>query len=278
LPTKSDIYHTELRNLIPSALQKADSTALEQYLTEHSNLPGPRGNLELIGAFADVIGEIITQPDPPVDQIETLLDGWAALPLDSAPVNDPREILPAIAVLAYGQAAVSRPDWWHDEIAKLHKGASDPRWRAREMVATGLQRMLEADWSRTYTALDSWLQESDPLVIRAAVAAVAEPRLLIDQQRGLEALALQARAVDWLVALPASRRRDESVRTLRQALGYTVSVTVVPAPDAGFDLLARLAQSPDQDARWIVRENLKKNRLRRWAEQVTHLQALLDGM
>ncbi|MCC7446226.1 MAG: hypothetical protein IT324_02365 [Anaerolineae bacterium] len=274
----ANTYRTDLRTLIPLALHHADRTALEHYLTAHSNLPGPRGNLELIGAFADIIGEIITQPDPPVAQIETLLDGWAALPLDSAPVNDPREILPAVAALSYGQAAAARPDWWHDEIAKLHNAASDPRWRTREMVATGLQRMLTADWPRTYTTLNAWLSESDPLVMRAAVAAVAEPRLLTDQQRGMEALALQAKAAGWLAALPASRRRDESVRTLRQALGYTVSVTVVPVPDAGFDLLARLAQSPDQDVRWIVRENLKKNRLKRWAKQVTHIQALWSGL
>jgi hypothetical protein len=146
------------------------------------------------------------------------------------------------------------------------------------MVAAGLQRMLEADWPRTHAVLIDWLSESDPLVIRAVVAAVAEPRLLIDQQRGMEALTIQAKAVDWLAALPASRRRNESVRTLRKALGYAISVNVVPVPDAGFDLLTRLAKSPDQDLRWIVRENLKKNRLKRWAEQVTRLQALLDGM
>ncbi len=268
-------YHAELRNLIAQTLQRGDCTSLEQYLTEHSNLPGPRGNLELIGACADVIGEIITQPDPPVERIETLLDGWAALPLEAAPVNDPREILPAVAILSYGQAAVSRPDWWQDEITKLRKAASDPRWRTREMVAAALQRMLEADWPRAYTALSNWLQDGDPLVIRAAAAAVAEPRLLTDQARGTEALSIQAQAVDWLAALPASRRRDESVRTLRQALGYTVSVAVVPVPDEGLDLLEKLARSPDQDVRWIVRENLKKNRLKPWAEQVANIQALL---
>ena len=59
----------------------------------------------------------------------------AALSAEEAPTNDPREILPAAAVMSYGQAAVSRPDWWADELAKIHKAASDPRWRVRELGA-----------------------------------------------------------------------------------------------------------------------------------------------
>ena len=115
-------------------------------------------NLELVATFADVVGEIVAEPEPPVERIEALLDGWAALSLDAAPVNDPREILPAAAALSYGQAAVSRPDWWDGELAKLRKGASDPRWRVHEMVAAALQRMLEADWERAFAAIANWVQ------------------------------------------------------------------------------------------------------------------------
>jgi hypothetical protein len=273
---KQDTHLADLRELIPAALGNGDWCALEKYLTEHSALPSPRGNLELIHAFADAIGEMIALPDPPVEHIETLLDDWAALSLEAAPVNDPREILPAAAVVAYGQTASSRPDRWDAEMEKLREAASSPRWRTREMVAAALQRMLAADWERTYNELTCcWLGDDDPLVIRAAVAAVAEPALLTDGLRGMNALSAQAQAIGWLVRLPAARRREESVRTLRQALGYAVSVTVVPVPEAGFDLLAKLAASTDTDLRWILRENLKKTRLKPWADKVEALQASL---
>jgi hypothetical protein len=273
---KQNAHLDDLRKLIPAVLGVDGCSALEKYLTEHSALPSPRGNLELIHAFADAIGEIITRPDPPVERIETLLDDWAALSLEAAPVNDPREILPAAAVVAYGQAAASRLDRWDAEMEKLRKAASDPRWRTREMVAAALQRMLGADWERTYNELACcWLGDDDPLVIRAAVAAVAEPALLTDSLRGMNALSAQAQAIGWLSRLPAARRRGEAVRTLRQALGYTVSVAVVPVPEAGFDLLTKLAASTDSDLRWILRENLKKSRLKPWADKVESLQASL---
>lgn len=40
-----------------------DPTAVADYLTAHSNLPGPRGNLELADAFAD------WAPDAVVDSL-----------------------------------------------------------------------------------------------------------------------------------------------------------------------------------------------------------------
>jgi hypothetical protein len=261
-----------LTQLLLSALQQGDREPLEHYLAEHSNLPGPRGNLELLNAFADAVGAVITQPDPPVEQLEDLLDGWAAL---DVAVSEPRVMLPCAAVLAYGQAGASRPDWWDGEIAKIHSAAADSRWRVREMVAAALQRMLAADWKRAYSALVEWVSEDDPLVIRAAAAGVAEPPLLHEPTHAENTLAIQQRAVEKLAQFPPESRRDENVRTLRQALGYTVSVAVAAAPDAGFRLLERLAASGDSDVRWVVRENLKKNRLKPWSDRVETIRAQL---
>jgi hypothetical protein len=274
-PTNS--YLDDLRPRLAHVLAGGDAAALERYLAERSGLPGPRMNLALVGAFADVVGEIVTQPDPPVAGLEALLDGWAALPVAAAPVNDPREIWPGAAVLAYGQVAVRRPDWWGDEIGKLHRAAADPRWRVRELVTTALQRMLAADWPRTLAALHTWLAEDDPLVIRAAAAAVAEPPLLRDADRGAGALAIQEGAVAWLARVPPEQRRDEAVRTLRQALGYTVSVAAAAAPEPGFALLEQLVASPDPDLQWIVRENLKKARLGRWPDRVATVAAQVEN-
>jgi hypothetical protein len=275
MSTNQQPARQQLRQLLDAALATGAAAPLEASLGEHSGLPGPHLNLALAAAFAETVGTVVGEPDPPVKQLEALLDGWAALSLADAPVNDPREMLPATALLTYGQVAVARPDWWGDEIGKLRRGASNGRWRARDLVATALQRMLAADWPRTLDALADWARAGDPLVVRAAVAASAKPPLLTKPERGREALAILALALDTLMALPAEQRRTEPARVLRQVLGYAVSVATVAAPDEGFALLSRLAESTDADLRWIARENLKQGRLKRWPEQVAAAQLRL---
>ncbi len=157
---KLDLYSGELERRLGLALA-GDKQELEQFLLENSNLPGPRLNIALVAAFAEIIGQIVAQPEPPVDQLEQLLDSWAGLSLEEAPQNSPREILPAAAILSYGIVATVRPDWWNDEVAKLHKAASSPRWRTREMVAMALQKMLKADWARTTLVLEEWATEPE---------------------------------------------------------------------------------------------------------------------
>ena len=265
MAAKTEPYSVDLLKLVEVALQdEAAIPTLEQFLVQNSNLPGPRMNLALVAAFAEIIGQIVTTPTPPVEKLEALLDSWAALSLESAPINQPREILPAVAVMSYGYVAVARPDWWEDEVGKLQQAASNPRWRVREIVATALQRMLKADWVRSYKVLVSWLETDDPLVVRAVVAAIAEPPLLTDELRGAAALAIQVEALKWFEKIPAKRRREENIQVLRKALGYTLSVAIAASPEPGMKYLNELAGLPDQDIQWIVRENLKKNRLTRF--------------
>jgi hypothetical protein len=75
-------------------------------------------------------------------------------------------------------------------------------------------------------------------------------------------------ALAYLRHLPAEARASDPVRVLRQALGYSVSVVVAAAPDAGFPLMQAWAAWGDPDVRWVIRENLKKKRLGQWPEQV----------
>ena len=51
-------------------------------------------------------------------------------------------------------------------------------------------------------------------------------------------------------------------RVLRQALGYGWSVAIVGSPATGKAAFERWIDDDDPDVRWIVRENLKKARLR----------------
>ena len=87
------------------------------------------------------------------------------------------------------------------------------------------------------------------------------PRLLPTPEAAAFALQTCRIATDSLVALPPERRAEASVRTLRQALGYGWSVAVAADPSAGLPEFLALAGDPDIE--WIVRENLKKARLRR---------------
>src|SRR5690554_3408443 len=117
--SKPTAEHAELTSLLAAVLEGQPPDDLEQHLMDKSQLPGPRMNLTLVSAFADVVGEAAHRPDWQCSALEALLDRWAALSLTEAPVNHPREILPSSAVLAYGQVAVSRPGWWDDEMAKI---------------------------------------------------------------------------------------------------------------------------------------------------------------
>jgi hypothetical protein len=247
---------------LEAVLASRDTARLEDYLVAGSGLPGPRLNLRLVGAVAAAVG---THPDV----LEPLLPRWLAIPPDHAPVDDPRVILPCAAAAGYGELAVTTPDRFDEVDNRLYSAATDDRWRVREAVTLGLQRMLRADWDATAAVLLGWADDEDPLVVRAAAAGVAEPPLLKKHKHATAALEIQRRAAHRLHAVPAARRRTQPVRVLRQALGFTISVVVAATGD--FALLRELAGSGDADLEWVVRENLKKSRLSAWPDEIAAL-------
>ena len=92
---------------------------------------------------------------------------------------------------------------------------------------------------------------------------LCEPRLLADGKHAKAVLKLLdgiTRAVAQ--ANPAARKGDD-FKALRQGLAYCWSVAVAAAPAEGKAAMEKWRASPDPDARWIMRENLKKNRLAR---------------
>jgi hypothetical protein len=124
----------EIREMLENIWETGESAALEEYLMQKPMLPDGRLNLSLANAFALVIGQIATTPDPPVEEMEDLLDGWAALSLEEVPVDTEREFLIACAVSAYRQVAIRRPDWWEDEFGKLSRLTQSPRPRIQQMA------------------------------------------------------------------------------------------------------------------------------------------------
>jgi len=131
----------------------------------------------------------------------------------------------------------------------------------REGVAIGLQKLIAKQGQDVLAELNAWVAKNDWLPMRAVAAGVAEPALLKDDQIAKVALELHKKIFSRMLA--AGERRTSEFRILRQALGYSLSVVVCAIPKEGFEYMRRLAGSHDSDVIWVMRENLKKNRLSR---------------
>ena len=236
--TKADAYRCDLRTL-------AD---WEPYLLAHSGLPGPRGNLELAHVAAE-------------EASEAQLARWRALTSEKAPVNSPEEFLVFCGVLGLGRELVTAKET--SALRELRAFAADPRWRTREAVAMALQHWGDADMAGLLAAMTEWAEDGDPWQQRAAAAALCEPRLLRNPQHGAAVLGILDAIMQQLVVAPPEGRKTEAFKVLRQGLAYCWSVAVVASPDTGKPLMEKWLVSGNPDARWIMRENLKKNRLQK---------------
>lgn len=250
--TRYDEYTMELRRTVDRVV----------FLRAHCGLPGPRGNLELMQAAADA-GD------------ESAFHEWIALGSGSEPTD---EFLSMCGLVGLGRLLADRsekqgneaPGQFSDQIvAELRRHAADTRWRVREGVAMALQRVGDADNSLLFQIVRGWTDDR-AYVQRAAVAAVAEPRLLESLSAGRAAVDLVDHVTANLAGTPD--RRSDEFRTLRQALAYCWSVVVASCPGYGWPKLESWTESGDPDVRWLLRENLKKTRLIRLdPERVKHL-------
>lgn len=212
------------------------------YLADNSGLPGPRGNLSLVAACGEEADRA---------RAEQL-------------VGSGDEFATVCGLVALGRL-LGEGDDHHVQV--LHAHASDDRWRVREGVAMAVQRAADHDPERAFTLAEEWAIDPDPLVRRAAIAAVCEPRLVRDPVFARRALAMLGRVTSDLAHMPAEQRRAPSTRTLRQTLGYGWSVVVASLPKEGMPVFVQLERDTDPDVMWIVRENRKKNRLKRLSDE-----------
>jgi hypothetical protein len=239
---KTDIYRDQL----------AEASDQITFLADNSNLPGPRGNLELLAAFTEVGNEE---------------DFLSCIRYDEnkAPTNTPGEFIATCGAAGLGKLIANGKTEYFPLLKDL---AQDSRWRVREGVAFALQAAGKVDFNKLITEMNRW-KDDNFLVQRALVAGLCEPALLKDENNADYLLGILYEIISGIDKV--KNRKDPSFGVLKKGLGYGLSVAIVASPLKGKKLFEQLAEIPDKDIRWILSENLKKNRLikmdRKWVEQ-----------
>jgi len=231
---KVEEYREQLRTL----------DSWDAFLVQESRLPGPRANLEL--AFAAAL-----------EGSAGRLLRYAALDSEAAPSNTPGEFLAFCGVLGLGYLTARGEGAY---LPMLRDSASDPRWRIREAVALGLQEYGRASMGPLLEIMEEW-SRGTLWERRAAVAALCEPGLLQERDNAGRVLHI----LDDITAsvLGERDRGSEAFKVLRKGLAYGWSVVVAAQPSIGKPRMERWMRSQDADVRWIMKQNLRKNRLLR---------------
>jgi HEAT repeats len=208
------------------------------FLRKNSGLPGPRGNLELAHAVAE---------EGKKKQFKQFLSFQAE-------ENTPEVFLVFCGVMGLGKLAANEPKLFD----QLREYASDPRWRIREAVATGLQLVGDQDMDLLLKEMQKW-SKGNWYEMRAAAAALAEPRLLKQPKYAQKALQVLDEITSSMES--ANEPKEEAFKVLRQAMGYCWSIAVAALPEVGKSTMEKWLESQDPNIRWMMKENLKKNRL-----------------
>ena len=263
--------HDTLNSLVERAIA-GRPRPLEFYLREHSRLPGPRANLELAN---DVGSLLAAAADKHPDEVRSLINYFATGDRKQIAGNTPAEFIMLCGVIAAGTCAVVQPEWREKTLEMLSYYACSPYWRIREGVAMAYQHLLSADQQTVIASLKRLAVEGNYLQQRAAIAAVAEPHLLFNDEAIQDAVQLQRVILENSRRAPSAERKLEDFRVLRRALGYTLSVITAAAPEQGFALMRECATWNDEDITWILRENLKKKRLAKFSQDTALVARLL---
>ena len=221
-------------------------------LLKESALPGKRANIELAQAVAE-------------EGDEELFERLLSFDPDKAPTNSSQEFFTFCGILGLGRLL---SEGKMEVLKTLRPYASDPRWRMREAVAMAVQRLGDVDMDLLLQEMEKW-SEGNLLEKRAAAAALCEPRLLHGEGQVKGVLQI----LDQITAsIPyVENRRADEFKALRKGLGYCWSVAVAALPERGKEVMERWLSSDDKDVIWIMKENLRKQRLTRmdaeWVEK-----------
>lgn len=215
-----------------------DKEKLEKFILLNSNLPGPRANLELAFAFAEVY-----------DDFDTLQD-WISITEDQADVNNPRSFLAFCSVVCLGKCYTKMKN--EKIISLLKNSANDGRWRIREAVAFGFQRIGENNFDEMKRIFSNWIKNSNNLEKRAILVSLAHPPILNESTTEF--------CFDSTDSILKQMDTKNDFEVLKKGLDFTISVFVAANPKRGFSFIEKWI-GQDKIIDKIMKENLKKNRL-----------------
>jgi hypothetical protein len=229
---KKDVLINAMRPIIDNPAQ------LEKFIIENSNLPGPRGNLELAFGFAEIYDNL------------TVLLKWVQISEDQADVNNPRSFLAFCSAVCLGKLYTKRKN--KELILILKKLANDGRWRMREAVAFGFQIIGENDFNELKMIFSDWIKDSNNLEKRAILVSLAHPKFLNKERAKFcfEITDMILRQMD----------KQNNFDVLKKGLGFTISVYAATNPNLGLNFIQHWI-GKDQVIDRILKQNLKKNRL-----------------
>jgi hypothetical protein len=211
---------------------------LEKFIIDNSNLPGPRGNLELAYALAEIY-----------DNLDVLLK-WIEITEYQADVNNPKSFLAFCSAVCLGKIYTKTKD--KRLISILKKLANDGRWRMREAVAFGFQNIGEHDFKELKSIFSEWIKKSNNLEKRAILVSLAHPRFLDEENAKF--------CFEITDTILKEMDRENNFDVLRKGLEFTISVFAAANPKLGFSFIKKWI-GKDKIIDRIMKENLKKNRL-----------------
>ncbi len=236
-------------------MDQGPKTKTIENLLLNSGLPGPRGNLALLYSFAH---------RATAAEIEECLAYY-----HDHLQNSPEEFVVMCGIVGY---CILNQNNISGIMEKIRGYASHQSWRIREAVAIGIQEVAALKMNEIIHHLEKWL-DGNELEKRAVVAALCEPKLLKESQINIKILNILAALTRAFEKIDG--KLSDQQNTLRKTLGYGWSVVIVAIPQEGKIVFETAARSSNKHIRWIIKENLKKNRLFRmdqfWVEKMKSL-------
>jgi hypothetical protein len=182
---------------------------------------------------------------------------WLTFDVKRAPLNTRQEYLALCGTVGLGKLISQGKTKY---LNTLRARASDPRWRVREGVAIALQHWGDKDFGAVLDEVEK-RRDGNLCEQRAIAAALCEPRLLKNRAQVKRVLKL----LDGITrdfAKTRERKRDDFI-VLKKGLSYCWSVAVAASTEDGNRAMEKWFASDDPDVRAVMRENLKKDRLKR---------------
>jgi len=136
----------------------------------------------------------------------------------------------------------------------------------REAVAMALQIYSEDHMEELITEMENWARGNN-YEKRAAAAALCEPKLLSQKEQVSKVLQILETITCSIMEI--ADRKGEGFIALKKSLAYCWSFAIVALPDEGKQRFEKLVAYDDKDIKWIMRENLKKDRLKRMDQEWT---------